>query len=239
MSNSSCVAEPIGEAIGGLAAAEQAPPWPMSQPAAPEQDGGPARSSETDRLVMDAFLRARNRARGPLVALTDRMMMANVSASELLQSRDRRVLWGWARQAVKGCSGSSTNVVLSNGVSVAARCEHVVHQDRLLGAVLHLSLDDPKRFRTTLRAPAPSAAEAPVQLDPHLLTGWTQLTDAERTVAELVAQGLTNKQAAKRLLMSHYTVDYHLRSVYRKLGVSSRVEVARLIGEHYELLKAS
>jgi len=172
--------------------------------------------------------------------MTDRTIMANVSASELLQSADRRILWDWAGNVLNSSSGSSTKVVLSNGVSVAARCEPVAHQDHLVGAVLHLSLDDPKRDRTG----GPTATGlrdkgAIVPLDPHLLTGWAELTDAERTVTDLVAQGLTNKQTAKRMIMSHHTVDYHLRSVYRKLGVSSRVEVARLLGEHYETLKAS
>jgi DNA-binding CsgD family transcriptional regulator len=216
-------------------------PTPLDQTElGPLDHPGPVQPSQTDRLVLEAFLRARDRTRGPLVAMTDRTMMANVTASELLQSRDRRILWDWARNVLNGSSGSPTKVVLSNGVSVAARCEPVAHQDHRVGAVLHLSLDDPKRDR----ADGSTATElrdkgAIVPLDPYLLTGWAELTDAERTVADLVAQGLTNKQTAKRMIMSHHTVDYHLRSVYRKLGVSSRVEVARLLGEHYETLKAS
>lgn len=59
--------------------------------------------------------------------------------------------------------------------------------------------------------------------------GWESLTDTERSVTELVAEGLTNRQAAERLFLSRYTVDFHLRSIFRKLDVSSRVDLARLV----------
>ena len=73
-------------------------------------------------------------------------------------------------------------------------------------------------------------------MDSALLSGWSDLTDSERTVAELVGRGLSNKKTGRRLFMSPHTVDYHLRRIYRKLGISSRVELARLLGEHYESL---
>jgi len=60
------------------------------------------------------------------------------------------------------------------------------------------------------------------------VSGWASLTDAERRVADLVAEGLTNAQAAERLFLSRYTVDFHLRQVFRKLGVRSRVRLTRL-----------
>ena len=52
------------------------------------------------------------------------------------------------------------------------------------------------------------------------------LTPTERRVAELVAQGLTNRQAAERLVVSRRTVDNHLYRIFAKLGVSNRVELA-------------
>ncbi|MGA8296528.1 MAG: helix-turn-helix transcriptional regulator [Acidimicrobiales bacterium] len=71
------------------------------------------------------------------------------------------------------------------------------------------------------------------------MTGWTELTDVERRVAELVSRGLTNKETACQIFVSRHTVDSHLRQVFRKLGVSSRVDLARLVGEHYEALSGS
>jgi hypothetical protein len=49
-------------------------------------------------------------------------------------------------------------------------------------------------------------------------------------VAELVVDGLTNRGVGARLFLSPHTVDFHLRQIYRRLGVRSRVELARLAG---------
>ena len=53
------------------------------------------------------------------------------------------------------------------------------------------------------------------------------LSKRETEVLALVAEGLTNAQVAKRLYLSPHTINRHLRSVYRKLGVSSRAAAAR------------
>jgi DNA-binding CsgD family transcriptional regulator len=55
---------------------------------------------------------------------------------------------------------------------------------------------------------------------------WTALTDAEQNVASLVAEGLTNREVGARLSVSPYTVDAHLRHIFTKLAISSRVELA-------------
>jgi DNA-binding CsgD family transcriptional regulator len=52
------------------------------------------------------------------------------------------------------------------------------------------------------------------------------LTEREVTVAALVASGLTNRQTAAELMISAKAVEYHLRKIYRKLGVSTRSELA-------------
>src|SRR5271166_3727126 len=49
--------------------------------------------------------------------------------------------------------------------------------------------------------------------------------DAELAVARLVAQGLSNREVAERLFVSPHTVGAHLRHVFTKLSVSSRVEL--------------
>ncbi|MFC5268829.1 response regulator transcription factor [Kribbella qitaiheensis] len=48
------------------------------------------------------------------------------------------------------------------------------------------------------------------------------LTAQERQVADLAATGLTNKQIAERLFLSHRTVASHLHRLYPKFGVASR-----------------
>ncbi|MFE1763744.1 response regulator transcription factor [Streptomyces angustmyceticus] len=58
-------------------------------------------------------------------------------------------------------------------------------------------------------------------------TGILGLTRTETAVAELVALGLSNAQAAQKLFISRHTVAHHLRSIFKKLRISSRVELAR------------
>jgi DNA-binding CsgD family transcriptional regulator len=62
--------------------------------------------------------------------------------------------------------------------------------------------------------------------------GWAAMTDSELAVARLVAEGLSNREVAERLFVSHHTVNSHLRHVFGKLDVNSRVELTRLAGVH-------
>jgi DNA-binding NarL/FixJ family response regulator len=51
-------------------------------------------------------------------------------------------------------------------------------------------------------------------------------------VLRLLADGLSNKEIAARLYLSPGTVDRHLATIYRKLGLGGRVEAARYAVEH-------
>jgi DNA-binding CsgD family transcriptional regulator len=57
----------------------------------------------------------------------------------------------------------------------------------------------------------------------------SELTPQELQVARLVSEGLTNRDAAAQLFISPRTVDHHLRSIYRKFGITSRAELARAV----------
>jgi DNA-binding CsgD family transcriptional regulator len=59
------------------------------------------------------------------------------------------------------------------------------------------------------------------------LTGWESLTTAELRVARLIAEGHTNRSAASVLALSANTVATHLRTIFGKIGVNSRVQLAR------------
>ncbi|MBC6445977.1 helix-turn-helix domain-containing protein [Actinokineospora xionganensis] len=67
------------------------------------------------------------------------------------------------------------------------------------------------------------AVARPVDLEQE----WDRLTDTQRGIARLAGAGMTNQQIARRVQLSPHTVNYHLRAMYRKLGISSRAELAR------------
>jgi DNA-binding NarL/FixJ family response regulator len=58
-------------------------------------------------------------------------------------------------------------------------------------------------------------------------TPTDELTPQERQVAQLVSEGLANKEIAARLFLSPRTIEYHLRKVFQKLGITSRAELIR------------
>jgi len=62
-------------------------------------------------------------------------------------------------------------------------------------------------------------------------SGSEGLTPREREVAALVAQGLSNREVAERLVISKRTADAHVEHILAKLGASSRTEIAALAGE--------
>lgn len=214
-------------------------PIPLSRVGDPPVDVEP---DDADERLLNSFAKARRRFRGAIVAISERTMITNAAASELLQPADRRRLSQWMPSSGRDWCASEVVFELANGLAVRARCFPVDWAGRPVGVVLHLSVAD----RPTRDATAASVEESThgedvepslaAMLDPALLAGWSELTDSERSVAELVGQGLSNREAGRRLFVSRHTVDYHLRRVFRKLGIKSRVELARVLGEHYDSL---
>ena len=84
--------------------------------------------------------------------------------------------------------------------------------------------------RTTRSAPVP--AEEPSVPPLKKPTYPDGLTAREVEVLRLLAQGLTNAQIAERLVISVVTVNFHVRSIYSKLGISSRSAATRYAIEH-------
>jgi DNA-binding CsgD family transcriptional regulator len=60
---------------------------------------------------------------------------------------------------------------------------------------------------------------------------WPELTESEFTVVSLVARGATSREVAERLYLSPFTVNSHLKHVFTKLGIRSRVELTCLAAE--------
>ena len=79
-----------------------------------------------------------------------------------------------------------------------------------------------ERTRVELRASGQTARKR----DPSTRA---DLTPQELQIARFVAEGLTNREVAAQLFLSPRTIDFHLRNVYRKLGIRSRTALARLV----------
>jgi non-specific serine/threonine protein kinase len=71
------------------------------------------------------------------------------------------------------------------------------------------------------QAPPKAAADTP---DAH--AALSQLTSRQRQIAWLVAEGLSNREIAERLVISKRTVDTHIDHIFGRLGVSSRMQLA-------------
>jgi transcriptional regulator of acetoin/glycerol metabolism/DNA-binding CsgD family transcriptional regulator len=168
-------------------------------------------ASAIERVLHERFLQARKRAKGPLAVIGEYVMITNTAAARIVEPSDHARLWEWATRTIRS-AGRSPDVVFANGTSIT-RCEPVHHGGVIVGALVWL--------RTA--APARDAA-----------LGWGSLTESERGVSGFVAQGLTNREIAAQLFLSHHTVDAHLRHIFRKLDIRSRVELARMAAEHGE-----
>lgn len=75
------------------------------------------------------------------------------------------------------------------------------------------------------------ALGAPVTVVSGPVKVAARLTAQQLMVARMVAEGATNREIAVRLALSPRTIDHHLRGVFSRLGIRSRVELVRLLGE--------
>ena len=164
-----------------------------------------------------AFLSARRKAKGPLIAVSSNTMFFNTAAGAVLSSHtDRAAVWAWAEQQLHGRPGVTETVLSLSGGPRLARAVPVYDDASLAGALVSLGS-------------RPTPGSDAVRRDDETARGWSSLTEAERNIAQQVARGLTNRETAALLFLSPHTVDYHLRQIYRKLSVQSRVEMARAV----------
>ncbi|WP_225839265.1 LuxR family transcriptional regulator [Streptomyces sp. NK08204] len=109
---------------------------------------------------------------------------------------------------------------------------------RLLESALDLYLDcgaqrDTARVQKKLRRLGVHHERGPGAERPK--SGWESLTSAELRVVRAIVDGKTNREAASSLFLSPHTVDSHLRRVFSKLDINSRVELTRHFLAHEAL----
>ncbi|MFK0264017.1 LuxR C-terminal-related transcriptional regulator [Streptomyces angustmyceticus] len=131
-----------------------------------------------------------------------------------LADEDHRVL----RAAADRCARLGADMTGAEAAGAASALAARAGESRTAAAAALLSRRLLERCGTDrVSAPLPHRAEA------------RPLTDRERDVAHLAADGLTSQEIAARLVLSVRTVDNHLQRAYAKLGVSSRGELDRAL----------
>jgi DNA-binding CsgD family transcriptional regulator len=179
--------------------------------------------SVADRGLLERFMQARRRAKGPFVIVSERVMHTNTAAVGLVQSTDHAMLWEWASDAATSTEAGESWLRLASGRPVAARAWPIIDRGVLTGMLVRFDPVDPDPVPDTTCAG--SARHRPAY-------GWDSLTSSERSVAAIIAEGATNREAAARLFLSRHTIDFHLRQIFRKLEISSRVALTRLVVQH-------
>ena len=172
-------------------------------------------AARRERPILERFRTLRRWVTGPMAALTPERLFTNAAAADLLQQSDHEELWAWASGA--SGSGAATRTVRL-GPSAMRITRRPLTVDGVTGYLLVVD-------------PVTGAGAEPEHPRPAAHSGRAhgQLTDREREIAHLVAQGRSNKAIASALWLSPHTVDFHLRRVYQKLAISSRVELTRVI----------
>jgi ATP/maltotriose-dependent transcriptional regulator MalT len=164
-----------------------------------------------------------------------RAVTATARAAVLLaqgRAEDAAAAASEARDATSGAPLARARAQLAEGRALAAAGDRRAAVTTLLEAESSFdrfgalrrreeAIRELRRLGHRVRRPAADAAAA---------GPLAELTAREREIALLVAAGRTNREVAEQLVLSLRTIEAHLRNVYGKLGVRSRVELTRAVG---------
>ncbi|WP_345347772.1 protein kinase domain-containing protein [Rhodococcus olei] len=179
---------------------------------------------EAIRLVENS-LRVNQQIRSPLVAALNLEVLSWIAGADGDAER-AAVLMGAAAELQRSMGNPAT--ILPQPHHLHNECVRTTRS--ALG---------PRRFETALRkgramemdeAVAYALNAQPADTPPTSGPGGS-LTKRERQVADLVAQGLTNKQIAAKLVISQRTAEGHVEHILAKLGFTSRAQVAAWVAE--------
>ncbi|WP_399896197.1 LuxR C-terminal-related transcriptional regulator [Streptomyces sp. BBFR51] len=169
------------------------------------------------------------------------LFAAAASHARGLFARDAELLAGAAdghgdaRPLLRARALEDAGVCSPEGAGVAlSRFEEALRRYEACGAE-----GDARRVRGRLRAFGVRTLPAAGTAVPTADFGWRGLSRSELGVARLIAHGATNREAAQRLFLSPHTVNTHLRHVFEKLGIRSRVQLARLYAREIDSTGAS
>jgi DNA-binding CsgD family transcriptional regulator len=167
---------------------------------------------ERERPAIPLFSGVAGYARGIL----ERDAQALVAAADVLQSSSRPLLYAAAAE---------------DAGAELARTDHRDSAVDQLNAAFdtyqeHEALADARRVGRELRR---LGVERRIVSQPRAKIGWDSLTDSELTVLNLIAAGVTNRDAAEQLNLSLHTVKTHVHNAFAKLGINSRAQLTQLM----------
>ncbi|MGA5642928.1 ATP-binding protein [Streptomyces cinereoruber] len=145
---------------------------------------------------------------------------------ELMERAVRILLTGPRPLPLASASADLGRALLTSGDAAAATPALARAHDIYAQAGADAEAD---RVRADLERATSRPGRRTGRLRPRADQGWDALTASERKVARLIAAGHTNRSAAEALVVSPHTVNTHLASIFRKLGVRSRVHLARIV----------
>jgi DNA-binding CsgD family transcriptional regulator len=172
-----------------------------------------------------------------VVETVERLAVANVGYPTVVAAaaHARGVLDGDRELLIAAAAGhrspwAKASVAEDIGVLSAAGCDRTAARSWLEQAGVEYrkagATTDHARIRARLRTLGVHTRHWNHQTRP--VSGWESLTETELAVAALVAEGLSNQQVGRRMFVSHHTVDFHLRQIFRKLAIDSRVVLTRI-----------
>ena len=167
---------------------------------------------ERERPPVPLFAGVAGYARGIL----ERDAAALLGAAGLLESSSRPLLYAAAAEDAGAELGRTDRGGEAEDQLNAAFDTYMHHE----------ALADARRVGRELRR---FGVERRIVSQPRAKTGWDSLTDAELKVANLIAQGATNRDVATQLHLSLYTVKTHVHNAFAKLGITSRTQLAQLM----------
>jgi DNA-binding CsgD family transcriptional regulator len=167
---------------------------------------------ERERPAIPLFTGVARYARGIL----EGDAQALVAAADVLHSSSRPLLYAAAAEDAGGEFARTDRADKALDQLNAAFDTYLHHE----------AVADARRVGRELRR---LGVERRIVTRPRAKTGWDSLTDAELTVVNLIAQGVTNRSVATQLHLSPHTVKTHIRNAFAKLGINSRAQLTRLM----------
>ena len=183
-------------------------------------------AGEVERIAPKAATTTAASVAGFCRAAVDRDVGGMLAAADGFERAGRPLFAATALEAAGGAAAAAGHTGV--GVSATRRAAEIF--DRLGAA------GDARRARRQLRALGGRAGARGTRRRP--VAGWSSLTPSEQGVAALVAEGLANAEIASRLYVSKRTVETHISRLYLKLQVTTRVGIARMVGDATEPVPA-